>query len=399
MPTDISAISRALTRPGAVVFAMLFLFDSMARSLLSGVLPVVGYEMLGSKSLVSAMFLSAGAGGAAASLFIPWFLHHVKPRWLYTIAATLLLSANGLFMLGAPPAFATGLFMRAFAAACLLNLINLYIMTYIKKKDLARSEPVRTFFSGIAWSGGPLLGIMLLNHVSAYAVFGLSAFCVLLLLTYFWRLRLEYGAADTSDQPKDANPWPHIRRFLEQPRLVLAWVLNFARESWWVALFIYGPIYTADSMMGQDAPGYLQSASTSFLFLTPIAGWIARRVGLRMTMMAAYTYCAAGTLAAALVMMLDGPPLLGCIMLVTSGLGAVTLDSVGMVTFLRAVKARERAEMTMVFTLYRDLAALIPFAVFSLLLALFDELWMVFGVVSLGLLSSAWLSRHIPRGM
>jgi hypothetical protein len=70
-----------------------------------------------------------------------------------------------------------------------------------------------------------------------------------------------------------------------------------------------------------------------------------------------------------------------------------------MVTFLRAVKTRERAEMTMVFTLYRDLAALIPFAVFSLLLALFNELWMVFGVVSLGLLSSAWLSRHIPRGM
>jgi hypothetical protein len=71
MPTDISAISRALTRPGAVVFAMLFLFDSMARSLLSGVLPVVGYEMLQSKSLVSAMFLSAGAGGAAASLLFP----------------------------------------------------------------------------------------------------------------------------------------------------------------------------------------------------------------------------------------------------------------------------------------------------------------------------------------
>jgi hypothetical protein len=115
--------------------------------------------------------------------------------------------------------------------------------------------------------------------------------------------------------------------------------------------------------------------------------------------MTAYTYCAAGTLAAALVMMFDGPPLLGCILLVTSGLGAVTLDSVGMVTFLRAVKTRERAEMTMVFTLYRDLAALIPFALFSLLLALFDELWIVYGVVSVGLLSCAWLSRHIPRGM
>jgi len=399
MPTDISAISRALTRPGAVVFAMLFLFDSMARSLLSGVLPVVGYEMLGSKSLVSAMFLSAGAGGAVASLFIPWFLNHVKPRWLYTAAAVLLILANGLFVLGGAAAFAAGLFLRAFAAACLLNLLNLYIMTYIRKKDLARSEPIRTFFSGIAWSGGPLLGIVLLNHVSPYATFGLSALCVVFLLVYFWRLRLEYGAADTSTQPRLANPLPHIRRFLQQPRLRLAWILNFTRETWWVALFIYGPIYTADSMMGADAPGYLQSASTSFLFLTPLAGWLARRFGLRLALMSAYSYCAAGTLAAALVMMLDGPPLLGCILLVTSGLGAITLDSVGMVTFLRAVRTRERAEMTMVFTLYRDLAGLIPFAVFSLLLAIFDELWIVYGIVSLGLLSAAWLSRHIPRGM
>jgi len=399
MPTDISAISRALTRPGAVVFAMLFLFDSMARSLLSGVLPVVGYEMLGSKSLVSAMFLSAGAGGAVASLFIPWLLNHVKPRWLYTAAAVLLITANGLFMLGGGVAFAAGLFLRAFAAACMLNLLNLYIMTYIKKKDLARSEPVRTFFSGIAWSGGPLLGIVLLNHVSSYAVFALSAFCVVLLLTYFWRLRLEYGAADTSSQPRDANPLPHIRRFLQQPRLRLAWVLNFTRETWWVVLFIYGPIYTADSQMGQDAPGYLQSASTSFLFLTPIAGWLARRFGLRLSMMAAYSYCAAGTLAAALVMMLDGPPPLACLLLVSSGIGAITLDSVGMVTFLRAVRTRERAEMTMVFTLYRDLAGLIPFAVFSLLLAVFDELWIVFAAVSLGLLGSALLARHIPRSM
>jgi MFS family permease len=399
MPTDISAISRALTRPGAVVFAMLFLFDSMARSLLSGVLPVVGYEMLGSKSLVSAMFLSAGAGGAVASLFIPWFLNHVKPRWLYTAAAVLLILANGLFVLGGAAAFAAGLFLRAFAAACLLNLLNLYIMTYIRKKDLARSEPVRTFFSGIAWSGGPLLGIVLLNHVSPYATFGLSALCVVFLLVYFWRLRLEYGAADTSTQPRLANPLPHIRRFLQQPRLRLAWILNFMRETWWVALFIYGPIYTADAQMSADAPGYLQSASTSFLFLTPLAGWLARRFGLRLALMSAYSYCAAGTLAAALVMMLDGPPLLGCFLLVTSGLGAITLDSVGMVTFLRAVRTRERAEMTMVFTLYRDLAGLIPFAVFSLLLAVFDELWIVYGIVSLGLLSAAWLSRHVPRGM
>lgn len=399
MPLPTTAIARALTTPGAVAFAMLFLFDSMARSLLSGVLPAVGYEMLGSKSQVSALFLSAGVGGVVATLFIPWLIRRYRPRWLYTVAAVLLILTPGLFVLGGVESFAAGLFFRAFAAACLLNLLNLYIMTYIRKKDLARSEPIRTFFSGIAWCFGPLIGILLLNHVSPYATFGLSALCAALLLAYFWRLRLEYGAADLSAQPRAANPLPYIRRYLQQPRLVLAWILNFGREAWWVALFIYGPIYTADSNMSDDAPGYLQSAATSFLFLTPIAGWLARRAGLRPTLMGSFLLCAAGTLAAAALMMADGPPLLGCALLVASALGAIGLDAVGMVTFLRAVRTRERPEMTMVFSLYRDLAGLVPFAVFTVVLGFIDDLWIVYGATGLGLLGCAWLSRHIPRGM
>ena len=39
-----------------------------------------------------------------------------------------------------------------FAAACLLNALNLYIMAYIRKRDMARSEPLRTFFSAFAWT-------------------------------------------------------------------------------------------------------------------------------------------------------------------------------------------------------------------------------------------------------
>src|SRR5262249_54956071 len=72
------------------------------------------------------------------------------------------------------------------------------------------------------------------------------------------------------------------------------------------------------------------------------------------------------------------------------------LDSVGAVPFLRAVRGRERPEMTMVFSLYRDAAGLIPAAVYSLLLTFFD-LSAVFVAAGLRALACAWLSRYLPR--
>ena len=78
--------------------------------------------------------------------------------------------------------------------------------------------------------------------------------------------------------------------------------------------------------------------------------------------------------------------------------GAVALDSVCVVPFMRAVRARERPEMTMVFSMYRDVAGLVPPAFFAALLS-FLELWSVFAATALGLVGCAWFARWIPRGM
>src|SRR5262249_61707743 len=75
-----------------------------------------------------------------------------------------------------------------------------------------------------------------------YLASGLAGACAPLPLFFFWWLGLEYGPPPGPDEPVNTNPFPHIRRFLAQPRLVLAWVLNFGRETWWVAFFVYTPI-------------------------------------------------------------------------------------------------------------------------------------------------------------
>jgi hypothetical protein len=111
--------------------------------------------------------------------------------------------------------------------------------------------------------------------------------------------------------------------------------------------------------------------------------------------MVAYLLCGVASGAAAL---LFSEPVLVVGALLVAALGAVMLDSVGVVPFLRAVRGRERPEMTMVFSLYRDMAGLLPPAFFAVLLSFFD-LSSVFFATAAALMLCAWLARWIPRGM
>jgi MFS family permease len=406
MTTETFAWRRAFIRPGPVVFASLFALDSMARASLSTVIPLQAYAVLGSERNVSLLFFAVGWVGVIATLFIPVLVRRFRPRWVYTMAVVLLIVAPALFALSNLAGLVAGMFLRTYGAACLLNLLNLYIMAYIRKRDLSRSEPLRALFAALAWSIGPMLGPYLFENFSPNLAFGLSAACAALHLVYFWWLRLEYGPALAPDEPVNTNPFPHIRRFLARPRLVLAWILNFGGETWWVAFFVYTPIKMKEmlaggvSLGGITLPGgfiggFVVSCGSALLFTSPLFGWIARRVGLRRHMMACFLF---GALATAAAMFATGSPRWLAATLLIAAVGAVGLDSVRMVPFLRAVRTRERPEMTMVFSLYRDSAGLAPMALFSLLLTFFD-LSAVYAAVAIGWFICAWLAHWIPRSM
>jgi predicted MFS family arabinose efflux permease len=231
--------------------------------------------------------------------------------------------------------------------------------------------------------------------VGPWATYALSGGCAALLIAYFWRLRMEYGPALPSDQPARTSPVANIRRYVAQPRLVLAWLLNFGRETWWVTFMVYAPLYMVTHGESETTGALLVSCGTALLFTSPLMGWIGRRIGLRPFLMGSFTWSAIGMFCAAAFS--DQPAIVAAALLI-SALGSVATDSVCVVPFLRAVRARERPEMTMVFSMYRDLAGLIPTAVFSLLLSFF-ELGSVFAAVGLCLAGCAWLARWIPRGM
>ena len=190
-------------------------------------------------------------------------------------------------------------------------------------------------------------------------------------------------------------PLRNIKRYFGQKRLTLAWVLNFGREMWWVTLFTYGPIYLVQAGKPDVEAGDLIASCTAMLFVSLFLGWLGRRVGLRRFISVAFLWVACATFA---VVWFSDDPDLASWMLILSAVGAVSLDSVAVVTFLRAVRGWERPQMTMVFSIYRDAAALIPPAIFAVLLSFFP-LPVVFLVNACFALFCGLLALKLPRSL
>lgn len=78
--------------------------------------------------------------------------------------------------------------------------------------------------------------------------------------------------------------------------------------------------------------------------------------------------------------------------------GAVTLDALGGIPFMRFVHPYERPQMTSVYRTYIDMSDLLSAALFSLLLSHFD-LRAVFIASGLFALGAALVARQLPRRM
>jgi MFS family permease len=385
----------ALTTPGPWVFALLNALDGMSRACLAALLPLVALDVVGSARNVSAVFSAVGWAGLAATFTIPWLVRRFRADAVYTLGGILLVVSPILFWTSTTMGLVGGLLLRAVAMACTNIVISLYIMEYIPKQMLGRSEPLRTFAAAFAWSFGPWFGVWLYQSGSPAGVFLFSAVVACVFLTYFRGLGMAPPIAANRSVGRSASPWANIRRFVAQPRLVLAWLLNFGRECWWVAFFVYIPITMVQAGESATTGALVLSCGTAFLFVTPLMGWFGRRFGLRRVFIACFIAMASLTTATGL---LFEQHWLAAGLQLGAALCAVTLDSVGYIPFMRAVRARERPEMTMVFGTYRDIAWLFPTMLFTVLLSVFD-LSVVYLTTGLALFGFAFLARWIPRGM
>lgn len=381
--------------PGAGTFALLFAVESIARALLATVISLQALALLGDARDVSLLFTTVGVTGLVASLFLPRLVQLLGRRWVFTIGTvTLAGAALALATLSLPGQLA-GMLLRVLGAAALSIVSSLYILQYIRRDELTRSEPLRLQASAAAWTLGPATGVWIYEHAGPVWTYSLSAATALALLACFWVLRLREAGPIVPANAPPPDPVRNVRRFFAQPRLRLAWSIALGRSSWWVFFFIYVPIYMVQSGHPAIAGALVVSAGNAMLFLTPLFGRLAMRFGIRPVVRGAFFTCALGTVLCALAY---DSPLLVAGLLLAGALSCVALDALGNIPFLRSVRVYERAQMTSVFRTYIDVSEIAVPALLAVLLSFFD-LRIAFLTTGLAMLSFAHFSGYLPRRM
>ena len=385
---------KRLGAPGAEAFAVLFALESFARAILATVIPIEALRFLGDAGGVSSAFLASSLCALCASLGIPWLVRRTARRWVYSLGFVGLAAAPALFVLPGFEPFMAGMIVRALGTVAVTVCLSLYILDFIAKKDLSRSEPMRLFYSAAAWATGPFLGVWMSVNLGRELPFLVSAAVSLAALGYFWFLRITENPAVVQKAVPVPTPLAYVRRFFAQPRLRMAWVMTTGRNVWWVVFFIYVPVYAVKTGLGPEVGGAVVSVGTGFLFLTPLSGRLVRREGIRRVFVSGFLLASVATV---LVAVTISEPWLGVSLSVCAALGMSAIDAGGNMLFLFAVRRHERAEMTTVYSTYRDVADFVPPGVFTLLLRVFElpAVFVVGGAVTLAL---SLLARRIhPR--
>ncbi|MDH3472237.1 MAG: MFS transporter [Rhodospirillales bacterium] len=373
----------------------MFALESTARALLSTVITLQALALLQDMRDVSLVFSLVGLTGLVASFSIPALVRRLSRRVVYSLGAGLLVVAALLLGTVTLPGQILGMLVRVFGTACLSITASLYIMQYINRKDLTRAEPLRLQFSGLAWTLGPWLGVKLYESLGPHWAYGSSAVAALLLLVFFWTLRLTENPALPKAVKPPPSPIASIGRFLVQPRLRLAWVITFGRSCWWVFFFVYTPLYMIQAGHSKEAGALVVSAGNAMLFLTPLFGRLGMRYGLRSVLTLAFLGVGGTTFLAGLFF---GASPGAVAFLLLGALGCVALDALGNIPFIRSVHPYERPQMTTVFRTYIDVSELLPPALFALILTVADlrTVFLVFGVI---VASFALWVRFLPRQM
>ncbi len=271
---------------------------------------------------------------------IPFVIKALTRKWAYTLGG-LLVIVSGLAMLAeSQPGQLLAMLTRTLGAATLNVTLNLYIMDNIRKQDLVRSEPLRYGISTVAWTMAPLGGVWLFENWGVWAVSAFVTVSSLAMLAAFWFLRLSEGGPIRQAKQQPANPAIHIRRFVAQPRLVLAWLIAFGRSAFWSTFFVYVPILLTDGGYGAMAAGYAIAAGNLMLFNNLFVADLAQKITVRRVLTASY-------LVSALLVLIAGATTPhsaagAAILLVVASFFVSVMDGLGPIPFLRAVRPHEK---------------------------------------------------------
>ncbi len=325
-------------------FALLAGIEASVRGMLISTMPLAVYQALGDAQATSAAYFMAGVVALVWGLMVPWATQRIPRRWAYTAGCLMYLLGMGLAMLGTGWSMVLALFANAMATATVFVCFNAYVLDYVQRANLGRSQSVQMAYAAAPWAIGPLLGVWLHEHWAPATFLVAGAFALVLLAT-FWTLRLGNGKQITRAQGPAVNPLGYLGRFFRQPRLIAGWFFAVMRSCGWWVYVVYLPIFCVEAGLGDKVGGIALSVSNAFLFGAPAINRWARAMSVRRSVRLAFFGCGTAMLAAALLSVL---PWATVALAFVASFFLVMLDVVGGLPFLMSVKPSERTEMSAV---------------------------------------------------
>jgi MFS transporter, ACDE family, multidrug resistance protein len=381
-------------RPGVNSFAILAACEASARATLISVYPVLMYRALDSAASVSEAYVLIGLSGLVSALCVPLLARHIPRRWLYTLGVLIMISGSVLGGFFDPVFVPYAVAANSVGLVILAVCFNAYVMDYVERASMGRNESRRLLFSGIPWSIGPFLGVLLMD-VHPQIPFLISIAACLAMLGFFWHLRLGDGKVITKARKPPTNPLRYIPRFFRQPSLVAGWFFATMRSVGWSIYIIYVPIFAVKAGLSDQVGGLTLSISNGFLFLTPLMLGFLNKTSVRNALITGFT--GSGVLFVAATLVSDFPwPAVA--MLVSATLFLILLDVCGGLPFLLTVKPSERTEMAAVYSTFRDVAA-VGSPAFARLVLVFVPVQGVFAGIGMVLIGCALIARRTHPGL
>jgi MFS transporter, ACDE family, multidrug resistance protein len=345
-------------------FALLAGLEASVRGMLISVMPLAVYDALGDAGSVSRIYFIAGIVSLIWGLMVPWATRHLPRRWMYTVGGGLYLLSMVLAIIGGPVAMPLALMSSAMATATTFVCFNAYVLDYVQRAELGRSQTMIMVYAGAPWAIGPMAGVWL-RSIWAPLPFIVASGLALTLITTFWILRLGNGKQITRAKGPALNPLAYLGRFFAQPRLIAGWLFAVIRSCGWWVYVVYLPIFCIEAGLGDKVGGVALSISNALLFTSPLMLRQVRRYSVRLSLRVAFAHCAVLFIAATA---LSPWPWLVVICLMVGAVGLVLLDVIGGLPFMMAVKPSERTEMAAVYSSFRDVSSVFTPGVAYLLL-------------------------------
>ncbi|MBL9051401.1 MAG: MFS transporter [Tabrizicola sp.] len=374
-------------------FALLAGLEAAVRGTLISAMPLAVYAALQDAQTTSFVYFLAGIVALIWGLMVPWATRRIPRRWAYTGGCLLYLCGMALAIIGTPWSVPLSLACNAMATATTFVCFNAYVLDYVDRANLGRSQSTQMVYAAAPWAIGPMTGVWLHDHW-APAPFLLAGTFALLLLTTFWILRLGNGKQIQRAKRPAVNPLGYLGRFFRQPRLIAGWMFAVMRSCGWWVYVVYLPIFCIEAGLGDKVGGIALSISNALLFAAPALNRLGRRYSVRRSVRFAFGACGLMFLLAGLLAVLPWTTVAFCMV---ASVFLVMLDVVGGLPFLMSVKPSERTEMSAVYSSFRDVSSILtPGAAWLVLWV--APLPGIFVAAGLGLLAS-WsvAGRMHPR--